>query len=206
MARKNDRKSLEGILQRRGGQQTPDVSASETEIRSCGVCGQPEPMPNNRKQHLWGLVIVWEYEVDHASVTAYNQFLFDNEMIAFTGMPPGSKYLGTYMRCEGGPPRYRTMWAYDSLQKMMDVWASPPAAVVPIATHMREQWLLDPLRSEDRWVPASLMYTDVNSKHHNPFAMMTLKIAERMESKGRAALHGGGDDDPPAGKARARKR
>jgi hypothetical protein len=208
MAKKNDRKSLEEILKRRGGEQTPDVSPSETEIRSCGVCGKVEPMPANRKQHLWGLVIVWEYEVDQASVITYNKYLLAHEMVLFTGMPPGSKYLGTYMRCEGGPPIYRTMWGYDSLQTMFDVWANPPPAIVPITTHMREQWLLDPNRSEDRWVPASLMYTKEDSKLHNPFAMMTLRIAENLATRGRAAISGDDDEGARAGKGegRARKR
>ena len=193
MPKKHDRKSLEGILKRRGADQTPNVSVSETEIRSCGVCGTPEPMPADRKAHLWGLVIVWEYIVDHAAVATYNQFLFDNEMIAFTGMPAKSKYLGTYMCCEGGPTRYRTMWAYDSLQDMFDIWANPPAAVASFALQLRQKWLLDPNRSENRWVPAALMYTKRKSKLHNPFAMMTFDLAERMAMAGSDAGGDGGD-------------
>ncbi len=176
MPKKRDPSELEGILRRRGAQQSANVRESVTEIRSCGVCGEPEPIPPNLKNKLYPLMIMWDFAVDHAQVEALNAFLKQNEPILFTGMPQDSFYLGTYMLCDGGTPKYRTMWAYKSVQHMFEVWSGQvPQNVVDVAAQLRQYWLQDPERREGRYMPGQVMYT--GDKPGNPFARMTFGIA-----------------------------
>jgi hypothetical protein len=181
MRTKHDRKDLEKILRRRGAQQTADVSPSVTEIRSCGVMGTPEPIPPGSQGVLAGLVIMWEFSVQFDQLRNFHDFLASDEDDLVAGMPnldPGARYLGTYILHTGGTPRYRTIWAYSSLELMRSVWAAevkrdgPMAAIV---TKLRMFWLRDPHRSEARWIPAKKAMTEKDA-----FAELTIRAATAL--------------------------
>ena len=178
MRTRNDKKELTRMLKRRGAQQTPDVSASVTEIRSCGVMGRPEPLGLNTVGLLGGLVILWEFELEFDDLEAFGKFLDDNEAKIGTaiGQSPNASYHGTYMLHAGGTPRFRTVWAYRSLDDMVAFWDAAMSnddqkPLVKAVKTLRAYWLLDPNRSEARWLPARLQLDQKD--HGDAFAKLT---------------------------------
>lgn len=188
MRKKHDRKDLEQILRRRGSQQTPIVKPNVTEIRSCGVSGDPEPLPPDPAGLLGGLVIMWEYSVQFDQVESFHKFLRDAENHILEGIPkldpqpkppevkPRARYLGTYMLHAGGTPRYRTVWGYESLQVMMSLWEKEVAAngnMAKFVSQLRAFWLRDPERTEARWIPAQFALG--KEDRGDAFAKLTIK-------------------------------
>jgi hypothetical protein len=179
MRKKHERKDLEQILRRRGSQQTPVVKPNVTEIRSCGVSGDPEPLPPDPEGLLGGLVIIWEFAVEFDIVDKFHQFLRDEENHLIVGLPaldPKARYVGTYMLHAGGTPRYRTLWAYESLKAMTDFWQKEAKAngnMAKLASRLRAYWLRDPQRSEARWIPAQKALDEKD--HGDAFLKLTVK-------------------------------
>jgi hypothetical protein len=192
MASKLDRKDLELILRNRGRAQTPQVIAAASEIRSCLVAGNPETLPPPRVDGLLGgCVIMWDYRIQLDRVQGFRSFLSDTEERIRENLSKASddaRYLGTYMRHAGGTPRFRTLWAYTSQEHMADVWKqvldkNPALAKDVIA--LRAYWLLDPDRTEARWIAAR---RTPNHDYRDAFYELTLRAAQRLANGGQPSV------------------
>jgi hypothetical protein len=187
MARRSDRKELDRILRRRGREQTAQVNPSVTEIRSCGVMGNPEPLPPGQGDLLGGLLIMWEYRVDYQHLQAFRDFIQGSEETIFVGIQNANieaRYLGTYMLHAGGTPCFRTMWAYTSQEFMTTFWATQLATpgreeLVNLVKTLRSYWLRDPHRIEARWVPARRVHPDEHD-YADAFTQITVDACELL--------------------------
>ena len=186
MPKQHDPKELGRILRRRGSRQHADVQPNVTEIRSCGVIGQPEPVPPGDGNLLGGLIIIWEFCLEDVTlVPRFHKLLRDIEVPLSEGLPNiepkgAGRYLGTYMLNTGGVPCYRTLWAYRSLEDMTAIWAKATQAksnVLDQASQLRAFWLSDPDRHEARYTPARNLYQD-GKNLGDAFAWITVKVAQ----------------------------
>lgn len=184
MSKKSDVREVGRILRKRGSGQTPGISVSTTEIRSCGVMGNPEPVEVGTQGLLGGVVIMWEYEVQYEDLAAFRVFIDANEVFleeAVRTLQPHARYLGTYALNEGGTPVFRTIWAYDELQTMLDMWADLADGNLKTAVkELRKYWLKDPGRHEARWTPARRAITGPGHDHMDGFAQLTIDAAEEL--------------------------
>jgi hypothetical protein len=187
MRKKHDQKDLEQILRRRGSRQTPTVKPNVTEIRSCGVTGEPEPLPpDNKEGLLGGLLIIWEYCVDFDKVQAFHDFLRLKEGFITEALPKleekgSGRYLGTYMLHAGGTPRYRTLWAYSSREAMTKMWRKAQGPIIEDVTQLRQYWLRDPARTEARWLPAKKL-VQVDKDLGDAFLRITINAKTTLKT------------------------
>jgi hypothetical protein len=184
---------IEDLVRRRGIPPKPTVDVLASEIRSCLVAGCPplvEPEPDGL---LGGIVVMWEYSLPLGDVQEFHKFLKKEEVYITESVKKlGAYYRGTYMLYGPGDPRYRTIWAYKSLEIMCKVWSpahlKTASNLYKVLRQLRAFWLRDPNRSEARWVPARHAF-DPDHDHGDGFAKLTLE-AFKLHSARRPARRG----------------
>jgi hypothetical protein len=83
-----------------------------------------------------------------------------------------------------GEPRYRTIWAYESMETMCSAWSDNEDGLLsnknsPFYSAMKQlraYWLRDPNRSEARWTPAR-EYFNPTADLGDAIAKLTLDAA-----------------------------
>jgi hypothetical protein len=185
MSRKREQESLITLARRHGTPQPPKVDLLNSEVRTCMVVAWPPPVEPGTDGLLGGIVVIWEFSLPYADVQAFHDFLRSAEHdIRDSVATRGVRYHGTYMEYAPGEPRYRTIWAYESMETMGSAWGDNENGLLSkkdspfynILKQLRAFWLRDPNRSEARWVPAR-MYFDPNADHGDAFAKLTLDAA-----------------------------
>jgi hypothetical protein len=195
MSIKRNHSSLERIVRRRGVPQPPSVDVLVAEVRSCLVAASPAPVKPDTDGVLGGIVVMWEFTLAYEDVQEFHNFLRENERYITDALKKSTKaiYRGTYMQYGPGEPRYRTVWAYESLDAMSTAWSSnlktKSANLYNAVRRLRAYWLRDPDRSEQRWVPGRF-YFDPGEDHGDGFAKLTLDATTLDAPK--AGKSGGG--------------
>jgi hypothetical protein len=185
MAQDKELDDLLTLVRRRGTPESPTVDPLNSEIRSCLVAACPPPLEPGTNGLLGGMVVIWEFSLPYTDVDAFHKFLRDSEQdIRASAATKGAFYQGTYMEYAPGEPRYRTIWAYESMETMCAAWSDSKSGLLSskksvfykVMTQLRSYWLRDPNRSEARWVPARL-YFDPNADHGDAIAKLTIEAA-----------------------------
>jgi hypothetical protein len=185
MTTKREQDKLLTIVRQRGTPQSPKVDPLNSEIRSCLVVACPPPVEPGTDGLLGGMVVIWEFCLPYIDVQAFHDFLRTAEHdIRDSAATKGAFYHGTYMEYGPSEPRYRTIWAYESMEAMCAVWSDSPTGLLgtksstfySIMKQLRSYWLRDPNRREARWVP-SRVYFDPTADHGDAFAKLTLDAA-----------------------------
>jgi hypothetical protein len=181
MSKKREQGSLGELVRRHGVPQSPKVDILVSEVRSCLVATSPPPVKPEPDGILGGMVVMWEFSIPLSNVQDFHDFLRQNETFISTSIGKLTKsaasYRGTYMQYAPGDPRYRTIWAYESLEAMGKAWSDAlrnrNSNFYKAVRQLRAFWLCDPLRSEARWVPGRYFY-DRDKDFGDAFAKLTL--------------------------------
>jgi hypothetical protein len=180
MSRKREQSRLEDVVRRQGVPPQPKVDVLASEVRSCLVAPCPPPVKPEPDGILGGVVVIWEFSLPLDDVQQFHDFLRQEEVYiteSVKKLTQGAYYRGTYMLYGPGDPRYRTMWAYESLEAMGKAWSqalkSKSSNLYKAVRQLRAFWLRDPNRAEARWVPARYGF-DPDQDHGDGFAKMTL--------------------------------
>lgn len=179
MSRKREQ-NLEDLVRSHGVPPHPQVNVLASEVRSCLVAPCPPPVKPEPDGILGGVVVIWEFSLPLSDVQEFHDFLRKEEAYITESLKKlghGAYYRGTYMGYGPGDPRYRTVWAYESLEGMGKAWSralkGKSSNFYKAVRQLRAFWLRDPNRAEARWVPARYAF-DPEHDYGDEFAKMTL--------------------------------
>jgi len=188
MGKKTQKSELEQIVRRHGLPQAPSVDPLQSEVRSCLVASHPRPVEDGIDGLLGGVVVMSEFSLPFSEIQGLHDFLRKNEAYiaeSLKKIAKGALYRGTYMLYGAGQPRYRTVWSYDSIEMMGEVWSKAlsdeGSNLYKAVRQLRAYWLRDPDRTEARWVPAYLFF-DPKTDNGDAFAKLTID-ADALNSK-----------------------
>jgi len=185
MSGKREQEMLVSLVRRHGTPKAPKIDPLNAEIRSCLVAPCPPSVEPGTDGLLGGIVVMWEFSLPFTDVQEFHNFLRDVEHdIRASAATQGALYHGTYMEYAPNAPRYRTIWAYESMETMCTAWADNEVSLLSNKgsvfysrlKQFRAFWLRDPNRTEARWVPAR-EYFNPTADNGDAFAKLTLDAA-----------------------------
>jgi hypothetical protein len=169
---------LAELVRQYGTPDSPKAKVYVSEVRSDFV-GEVQNPDRPVGDFVVGVyVIQWEYSLPLGEIQEFHEFLNKNERYISDSMKKltrGAFYRGTYMLLENGEPRYRTLWAYDSLEAMGAIWkkalSDRNSNFYKAVKRLRGYWL------RVYGMPAAGLFKDSNTGG-DAFALLTIDASK----------------------------